>query len=122
MHHIISQARCRKLGREDWINNNPGNIVELCEACHDQTTASITSEINRDRERRGTSKFRIDKIIEGGGDKPEICWAMLKNGKKRCGRKNTKDGLCWMHHKTIRMGVAVHKPIPEMAREKNKKS
>ena len=61
MHHIISQARCRKLGRDDLINN-AGNIVELCKTCHDQTTASITSEIFRDKER--SNKFRTNKIIE----------------------------------------------------------
>ncbi len=122
MHHIISQARCRKLGREDWINNNPGNIVELCKTCHDQTTASITSEMNRGRTRRKNSKFRKNEIIEGGGDTPEICWAMLKNGKKRCKKPNTKDGLCSMHHKTIRLGIAPHKPIPKIARKTKNRS
>ena len=29
MHHIISQARCKKIGKDDWIKNE-GNIVELC--------------------------------------------------------------------------------------------
>ena len=40
MHHIISQARCRKIGKEEWLNNS-GNMVELCKKCPDNTTASL---------------------------------------------------------------------------------
>jgi hypothetical protein len=121
MHHIISQARCRKLGREDWITN-PGNIVELCKPCHDQTTASITSEINRGTDKRKKSKFRKNIIVEGGGDSPEQCWAMLKNGRKRCRKPNTNEGLCFMHHKTIRLGIPPHKSVPGMVKKKRNRN
>lgn len=117
MHHIISQARCIKLGREDLITN-PGNIVELCKQCHDQTTASITSEINRGKDARKKSRYNKNIIIEGGGETPEICWAMLKNGKKRCRKANTHEGLCSLHHKTIRLGVPPHKSVPGMAKSR----
>lgn len=40
LHHIISQERCKKIGKSEWINN-PGNIVELCANCHSLTTASL---------------------------------------------------------------------------------
>lgn len=40
LHHIISQERCKKIGKPEWINN-PGNIVELCVNCHSLTTASL---------------------------------------------------------------------------------
>lgn len=119
MHHIISQARCIKLGRDDLISN-PGNIVELCKPCHDQTTASITSEINRGKDARKKSRYKKNIIVEGGGETPEICWAMLKNGKKRCRKANTHEGLCSMHYKTIRLGIPPHKSIPGMAKSRKR--
>jgi hypothetical protein len=41
MHHIISKDRCKKIGKPEWINKNPGNIIELCTPCHDETCASL---------------------------------------------------------------------------------
>ena len=38
-HHIISQHHARKTNQH-LLLRNPGNIVELCKGCHDQTTAS----------------------------------------------------------------------------------
>tara|TARA_B000000475_G_C15772878_1_gene356035 strand:+ start:36 stop:422 length:387 start_codon:yes stop_codon:yes gene_type:complete len=38
-HHIISRGHSKKTGQEDLITN-PGNVVELCKSCHNQTTAS----------------------------------------------------------------------------------
>jgi len=38
-HHIISQGHAKKTNQLDLLNN-PGNIVELCKSCHNQTTAS----------------------------------------------------------------------------------
>ena len=38
-HHIISRGHAKKTGQIELITN-PGNIVELCKSCHDQTTAS----------------------------------------------------------------------------------
>ena len=39
-HHIISQHHARRTGRSDLLDN-PDNAVELCRACHNQTTASM---------------------------------------------------------------------------------
>ena len=38
-HHIISRGHAKKTGQMELITN-PGNIVELCKSCHNQTTAS----------------------------------------------------------------------------------
>ena len=38
-HHIISRGHAMKTNQDDLIEN-PGNVVELCKTCHDQTTAS----------------------------------------------------------------------------------
>ena len=38
-HHIISRGHAIKTNQDDLIEN-PGNVVELCKTCHDQTTAS----------------------------------------------------------------------------------
>ena len=43
MHHIISQHRCRKIGRPELIKSS-GNIVELCYECHNNTTASLIAK------------------------------------------------------------------------------
>jgi len=39
-HHIISQGRCRDLGREYLIHAR-SNVIEVCRVCHDETTASL---------------------------------------------------------------------------------
>ena len=39
-HHIISQNRCREIGREYLIHSR-SNVVEVCRQCHDETTASL---------------------------------------------------------------------------------
>ena len=112
MHHIISQHRCKKIGKPEWINN-PGNIVELCKLCHDDTTASISWEMNNRRKIRTGSGARTTQplIVEGGGDTPHICWAMLKSGKRRCRKKAKPNGhnLCSDHYKLIHLGLPPHK-------------
>ena len=112
MHHIISQERCMKIGREDWITN-PGNIVELCKSCHDNTTASMFYRISKEEEWKAESKYRANEIIEGGGDEPSRCWAMLKSGRRRCKKKARHDGLCNDHHKSIRLGIPPHISPPK---------
>ncbi len=109
MHHIISQARCKKIGKEDWITNNSGNIVELCRSCHDHTTASMFRSMRENEEWIATSHTRSNEIIKDGGDNPEQCWAMLKSGRRRCSKKARFDGLCVDHHKSIRQGLPPHK-------------
>ena len=39
-HHIISQHRCREIGKEYLIHSR-SNVVEVCKECHDNTTASL---------------------------------------------------------------------------------
>lgn len=39
-HHIISQNRCKEIGKEYLVHSRT-NVVEVCRACHDQTTASL---------------------------------------------------------------------------------
>lgn len=50
-HHLISQSRCKKIGKPEWVYNR-GNIVELCRACHDQTTASLSRKALQWKKRR----------------------------------------------------------------------
>ena len=39
-HHIISQNRCKEIGKEYLVHSRT-NVVEVCRACHDNTTASL---------------------------------------------------------------------------------
>jgi hypothetical protein len=95
MHHIISQAKAKKLGRDDLLTN-PGNIVELCIECHDMTDSSVFFRLHhahrkklkalddsnddvRARNRRIRSRNIADNRQEFGR-----CHAMLRNGKRRC--------------------------------------
>ena len=39
-HHIISQHRCREIGKEYLIHSR-SNVVEIFRECHDNTTASL---------------------------------------------------------------------------------
>lgn len=43
-HHIISQHRCRELGKEYLIYAR-SNVVEVCKPCHDETTASLRRKV-----------------------------------------------------------------------------
>jgi len=95
MHHIISQAKAKKLGREDLLTN-PGNIVELCIECHELTDSSIFFRLhhahrkklrvldeNKDDIRAQKRKYRSRKITEERQEQGR-CHAMLRNGKRRC--------------------------------------
>lgn len=112
MHHIISQERCMKIGKDEWITN-PGNIVELCKPCHNNTTASMVNAISRREEWKAESTFRTNVIIENGGDEPDRCWAMLKSGRRRCKKAARHEGLCNDHHKSIRLGLPPHVSPPK---------
>lgn len=95
MHHIISQAKAKKIDREDLITN-PGNIVELCLECHDLTDSSIFFRLHHakrkhlkelekegDDVRQRNRKVRSRNIAEQRKETGR-CHAMLKNGKRRC--------------------------------------
>ena len=60
-HHIISQGRCKKIGRPEWANN-PGNVVLLCRDCHDETTSAL---------------LNIRRIIKA--ESPERCYEKLEH-------------------------------------------
>ena len=107
MHHIISQDRCRKIGRPELITN-PGNIVELCIPCHDHTTASLVRRIGRANPDRPNWLRGNRTIPDDDHSLPGTCRA-LKRNKDRCTRDVMEDGLCWMHHKAIRRGLPPHK-------------
>lgn len=96
MHHIISQARCKKIGKDDWIKNE-GNIVELCKKCHDNTTASMAFA--------KLSKKSFPKEYGYGGLDPNNCRVVYTKGKKtgqQCSRPaNAAHGLCIMHHRGL---------------------
>ena len=55
-HHIISQGHAKKTKQRDLITN-PGNVVELCKPCHDQTTASKSRYLLQKKEGRKNSRF-----------------------------------------------------------------
>ena len=55
-HHIISQGHAKKTKQLDLITN-PGNVVELCKPCHDQTTASKSRYLLQKKENVRKSKF-----------------------------------------------------------------
>tara|TARA_R100001079_G_C4411786_1_gene135849 strand:+ start:164 stop:649 length:486 start_codon:yes stop_codon:yes gene_type:complete len=76
-HHIISQHKCRQEGLDHLISSR-ANVVELCQRCHDLTTASLlrknmegktrVSEENADAE---PTERQINYIRKLGGEVPE---------------------------------------------------
>ena len=76
-HHIISQHKCRQEGLDHLITSR-ANVVELCQRCHDLTTASLlrknmegktrVSEENADAE---PTERQINYIRKLGGEVPE---------------------------------------------------
>ena len=76
-HHIISQHKCRQEGL-DYLITARSNVVELCQRCHDLTTASLlrknmegktrVSEENADAE---PTERQINYIKKLGGEIPE---------------------------------------------------
>jgi hypothetical protein len=57
-HHIISQGHARKSNQHRLITN-PGNVVELCKKCHNQTTASKSWYIfeNKKKNKKKTNRL-----------------------------------------------------------------
>ena len=57
-HHIISQGHARKSNQHRLITN-PGNVVELCKKCHNQTTASKSSYSfeNKRKNKKNTNRL-----------------------------------------------------------------
>ena len=55
-HHIISRGHAKKTNQLDLIDN-PGNVVELCRGCHDQTTASKSRYLLENKEKKWNKRF-----------------------------------------------------------------
>jgi len=55
-HHIISRGHAKKTNQLDLIDN-PGNVVELCKGCHDQTTASKSRYLLENKEKKWNKRF-----------------------------------------------------------------
>lgn len=57
-HHIISQGHARKTNQHTLLTN-PGNVVELCKKCHNQTTASKSwySFENKKKNKKKTNRL-----------------------------------------------------------------
>lgn len=55
-HHIISQHHARKT-KQFPLLRNPGNIVELCKTCHNQTSASKSRYLHQKKKEKKTNKF-----------------------------------------------------------------
>ena len=55
-HHIISRGHAKKTNQLDLIDN-PGNVVELCRGCHDQTTASKSRYLLANKEKKWNKRF-----------------------------------------------------------------
>jgi 5-methylcytosine-specific restriction endonuclease McrA len=55
-HHIISRGHAKKTNQPDLIDN-PGNVVELCKSCHDQTTASKSRYLLGKKEKKWNKRF-----------------------------------------------------------------
>ncbi len=76
-HHIISQHKCRQEGLDHLISSR-ANVIELCQRCHDLTTASLlrknmegktrVSEDNADAE---PTERQLNYIKKLGGEPPE---------------------------------------------------
>ena len=81
MHHIISQAKIKKLCRDDLLTN-PGNIVELCRECHDLTDSSSYRDWIEEKDRRLRCMAQVRK----------------KKGNRQCRAKVQRGHLtCYLH-------------------------
>ena len=68
-HHIISQHKCKKEGLLHLISAR-SNVVELCKACHDLTTASMlrtnlegsTQKVSSENEEKEPTENQIKYI------------------------------------------------------------
>ena len=77
-HHIISQHKCKKEGLIHLISAR-SNVVELCKACHDLTTASMlksnldgaTRSVSDENAEKEPTDNQIKYIKKLGGEIPD---------------------------------------------------
>ncbi|MAP53686.1 MAG: hypothetical protein CL605_02160 [Altibacter sp.] len=74
-HHIISQHRCRELGKEYLIYAR-SNVIEVCKACHDETTASLRRKVME-------SPSRAVKNIDGPPTDKQLEYITKLGGQSR---------------------------------------
>ena len=75
-HHIISQHKCRQEGL-DYLITARSNVVELCQRCHDLTTASLLrknmegkGKVSEGNETLEPTERQLSYIKKLGGEVP----------------------------------------------------
>ena len=100
-HHIISQHKCRQEGLDHLITSR-ANVVELCQRCHDLTTASMIrkkldiKEVTDDNAQLEPTEKQIKYIKKLGGEVPleltrREASALIDELKKLNAIKRTKE-------------------------------
>jgi 5-methylcytosine-specific restriction endonuclease McrA len=76
-HHIISQHKCRQEGLDHLITAR-SNVIELCQRCHDLTTASILrknmegkTRVSKENVDAEPTERQINYIKKLGGEIPD---------------------------------------------------
>ena len=76
-HHIISQHKCRQEGLDHLISSR-ANVVELCQRCHDLTTASLLrknmegkTRVSEENAEAEPTERQLNYIKKLGGEPPE---------------------------------------------------
>ena len=75
-HHIISQNKCRQEGL-DYLITSRANVIELCQRCHDLTTASLLrknmegkTKVSDDNADAAPTERQLNYIKKLGGEPP----------------------------------------------------
>jgi len=99
-HHIISQAKIKRLKETDHnynndLLNNPNNLIELCKPCHEQTDSHIYwnwfNRLDKSKKRKSRNK-RTRKKPDGRKGNANYkkrkgqCLGVNANG-ERCGKR-----------------------------------
>ena len=102
MHHIISQAASKRIGKEE-LRTNPGNIVELCVPCHRLTYSHLVkrwmekNKIDPDNLTRKRKTKRRKKAYRMANPGKFRCNGTKKNGKSCRNRVEAEDAYCKYH-------------------------
>ena len=104
MHHIISQAKAKKLDRLDLITN-AGNIVEICVDCHNLTDTSLfrnwierTETGKKPKGRRRTrEEVRLHRKRKREKKGLFQCSGHIKSGRRCEVGVTEKGGYCSQH-------------------------
>tara|TARA_R110000751_G_scaffold228415_1_gene330054 strand:+ start:6502 stop:6987 length:486 start_codon:yes stop_codon:yes gene_type:complete len=76
-HHIISQNKCRQEGL-DYLITSRSNVIELCQRCHDLTTASLLrknmdgkGKVSEENASLEPTERQLNYIKKLGGEVPD---------------------------------------------------